>query len=140
MRAECIQIGATEEIDGLAKLSINLYNEVNYRMRQQFFKTGAVLSYFELCKELKASVNYVGLPSKTAQQIIKLLVSEWQSFFVTQASYQCNPEKFTSGPKIPKYRPKGGTFVLVFNNQQVGKVKEGQQVTFPEKTGLVLST
>ena len=140
MRAERIQIVATEEIDNLTKLSNNLYNEANYRMRQQFFKTGTVLSYFELCKELKVSVNYTGLPSKTAQQIIKLVVSEWQSFFVTQASYQHNPEKFTGRPKIPKYRPKGSTFVLVFNNQQVGKVKEGQQVTFPEKTGLVLST
>ena len=124
MRAECIQIGATEEIDGLAKLSNNLYNEANYRMRQQFFKTGTVLSYFELCKELKVSVNYTGLPSKTAQQIIKLVVSEWQSFFATQASYQCNPEKFTGRPKIPKYRPKGSTLVLEYNNQQVGKVKK----------------
>ena len=51
MLAERIQIEATEEMDRLAKVSNNLYNEVNCRMRQQFFKTGIVLSYFELCKE-----------------------------------------------------------------------------------------
>ena len=34
---ERIQIIATEEIGGLAKLSNNLYNEAKYCMRQQFF-------------------------------------------------------------------------------------------------------
>ena len=140
MRAERIQIDATEEMDKLLRLANNLYNEANYRMRQKFFKTGTILSYFELCKELKASVNYAGLPAKTAQQVLKMVVSEWQSFFAAQASYQCNPEKFTGKPHIPKYRPKGSKFVLSFTNQQVGKVKKGQKITFPGRTGLVLST
>ena len=47
MRAERIQIDATEEIDRLARLANNLYNEANYRMRQKFFKTGIELSYLE---------------------------------------------------------------------------------------------
>ena len=126
MRAEHIQIDATEEIDRLTELANNLYNEVNYRIRQIFFKTRTVLSYFELCKELKASVNYAGLPAKTAQQVVKMVVSEWQSFFAAQVSYQNNPEKFTGKPHIPRYRPKGSNYVLSYTNQQVGKVKKGQ--------------
>ena len=93
MCAEHIQIVAIEEIDGLAKLSNNLYNEAYYSMRQQFFKIGTVLSYFELCKELKVSVSYAGLSSKTAQQIIKLMESDWQLFFIAQVSYQSNSRK-----------------------------------------------
>ena len=66
IRAEHIQIDATEEMDKLARLANNLYNEANYRMRQKFFKTMTVLSYFELSKELKALVNYFELPAKIA--------------------------------------------------------------------------
>ena len=125
LRAERMQVGPSETLDILAKLSNNLYNEANYRMRQQFFKTGIVPTYTMLCNELKISVNYASLPAKTAQQIIKVVVSEWQAFFAAQVSYQHNPGKFTGKPKIPKYRPKGSKFILVFNNQQVGKVKKG---------------
>ena len=102
MRAERIQIDATEELDSLAMLANNLYNEANYRMRQKFFKNGMVLSYLELYKELKISVNYVGLPAKTARQVLKMVTNEWQAFFAAQASYQYNPQKFTGKPYIPK--------------------------------------
>ena len=140
LRAERMQVEPSETLDALAKLSNNLYNEANYRMRQQFFKTGTVPTYTGLCNELKISMNYAGLPAKTAQQIIKVVVSEWQAFFAAQASYQYNPEKFTGRPKIPKYRSKGSKFILVFNNQQVGKVKKGQKISFPARLGLELST
>ena len=76
IRAERIQIDATEEFDSLVKLANNLYNEANYRMRQRFFKTGMVLSYLELYKELKITVNYAGLPAKTAQHILKMVTNE----------------------------------------------------------------
>ena len=85
-------------------------------------------------------MNYAGLPANTAQQVLKTVVSEWQAFFVANACYQCNPEKFTGKPHIPKYRPKGSKYVLYFTNQQVKKVKKGQKITFPGRTGLVLFT
>ena len=85
-------------------------------------------------------MNYAGLPAKSAQQIIKVVVNEWQAFFAAQASYQHNPERFTGRPKVPKYRLKGSKFVLAFNDQQVGKVKKGQKITFPARLGLELST
>ena len=85
-------------------------------------------------------MNYIGLPAKMAQQIIKLVVNKWQLFFVTNATYQHNPEQFTEKPKIPKYHPEGSKFVLIFNNHQVGKITNGQGIIFPGKTGLVLST
>ena len=68
IRTERIQIVTTEKMDTLAKLANNLYNEATYRIHQKFFfKSGTVLSYFELREELKASVNYTWLPAKTAQ-------------------------------------------------------------------------
>ena len=140
LRAERMQIKSSETLDMLARLSNNLYSEASYRMRQQFFKIGTILTYIRLCNEIKISVNYAGLPAKTAQQVIKLVVSEWQAFFAANNNYHRNPKKFTGRPRIPKYRSKGSTFVLVFNNQQVGKVKKGQKIIFPERLGLVLST
>ena len=85
-------------------------------------------------------MNYIGLPAKTAQQIIKLVVNKWQLFFVTNAAYQRNPEQFTEKPKKPKYHPEGSKLVLIINNQQVGKITNGQGIIFPGKTGLVLPT
>ena len=125
LRAECMKVEPSETLDTLANLSNNLYNEANYRMRQQFFKTRIVSTYTGLCNELKISVNYAGLPAKTAQQIIKVVVSKWQAFFAAQVRYQHNPGKFTGRPKIPKHQSKGSRFILVFNNQQIGKVKKG---------------
>ena len=51
----------------------NLYNEANFCVRQEFFKTGTWVQYGELYTELKYSVNYDCLPAPTAQQILRLV-------------------------------------------------------------------
>ena len=63
--AKRIQMNIIEELGGLARLTNNLYNEANYRMRQKSFKTKTTLSYFEFYKGFKLLMNYISLPAKT---------------------------------------------------------------------------
>ena len=82
-RTEQIWMRPDENISSLCHLSKNLYNEANYLIRQEFFKTGRWIRYYELNKELhkKESKNYKSLPAQTSQQILRLLDKSWKSFF-----------------------------------------------------------
>ena len=73
-RTEQIRIKPDGNISSLCHLSKNLYNEANYLIRQEFFKTGRGIRYYELDKELKDSENYKSLPAQTAQQILMLFL------------------------------------------------------------------
>jgi len=112
-------------------LSRNLYNEANYIIRHEFFKTGMWIRYDELYKLLKGGENYRALPAQTAQQILKIVDRNWKSFFNAMNEWKENPGNFNRRPRPPKkYKKKEGLFMLVFTNQQV-KIKEGQLI-FPK--------
>jgi transposase len=105
-RTEQIWIKPDENISSLCHLSKNLYNEANYLIRQEFFKTGRWIRYYDLNKELKESENYKFLPAQTAQQILRLLDKSWKSFFKAIKEYKDHPEKFKARSKLPKYKKK----------------------------------
>ena len=116
----------------MCHLSKNLYNEANYIVRREFFKTGRWIRYNELNKPLKGSenYNYRELPAQTAQQILMIMDRSWKSFFSAMKEWKKHPEKFNERPRPPKYKKKDGAFILIFTNQQV-KVKEGELI-FPK--------
>jgi Probable transposase. len=87
-RTEQIWMRHNENISFLCHLSKNLYNEANYLIRQEFFKAGRWIRYYELSKELKESENYKSLPAQTAQQILMLLDKSWKSFFKAMKSME----------------------------------------------------
>lgn len=119
-----------KHLDELCFLSKNLYNYVNYLVRQQFTKNGKMLSEYELTTKLakEKQVDYVALPAQTSQQIIKLLFKSWKSFFKL---CKCK-EKLKARPKLPNYKHKTkGRHVLVFTGQQC-KLKDGY-IYFPKK-------
>jgi len=127
-----------ENIQNLCHISKNLYNEANYILRQEFFKTGRWIRYNELDKLLKGSGNYRKLPAQTAQQILRMVDRNWRSFFNAMKEWKEHPEKFYERPRPPKYKKKDGVFMLVFTNQQV-KIKGGPLI-FPKVVGLRLKT
>ena len=133
LRAEQIWIKGDENIKELCHLSKNIYNEANYIIRQEFFKTKNTMSYM-----LNESENYRGLPAQTAQQILKIVDRIRKSFFNAMNEWKEKPEKSYEMPRPPKYKKKDGIFMLVFTNQQV-KIKEGQLI-FPKVVGLKLNT
>jgi len=134
-RTEQIWMRQGENISSLCHLSKNLYNEGNYLIRQEFFKTGRWIRYYELDGELKESENYKSLPAPTAQQILRLLDKSWKSFFEAKDAYEEDPSKFKAKPRPPKYKKKNGEHILVLTNQQC-KIREDGTIKFPKLLGL----
>jgi putative transposase len=135
---EQIWIKPHKTLSWLCHLSKNLYNEGNYQIRQEFFKTDKRISYNVLYHSLKTSKNYKELPAQTAQQVLKILDRNWTSYFNAFKEWEKDESKFKAEPRIPKYKPKNGEFLLVFTNQQV-KLKDGF-LFFPNKVGFKVKT
>lgn len=106
----------------------NLYNHANYVVRQSFVKDNKWIRYNDLDKILKQDKEYPdyrNMPTaKSAQQILKLLDSNWKSFFASIKDYSKNKDKYLGRPKLPKYKKKDGKFILILTNQDT-KVKDG---------------
>ena len=121
----------------LSHNSKNLYNYCNFILRQSFFETKVLPREYELTTKLAKDnqIDYRSLPTQTAQQILRFLYKNWKSFFKALKSYQKDKSRFTSNPKIPKYKKKKGHTVVIFTNQQI-KIKQNNTLTklhFPEK-------
>ena len=104
----------------------NLYNYVNYIIRQKFFAREEIPSDIELINQLteENQVDYRALPAQTAQQVIRLLCKNWKSFGVTNQNHKINPQKYLGKPKPPKYKSKDGFSITIFTNQQLQKISK----------------
>lgn len=111
--------------DDMCFKSKNLYNYANYFMRQEFIKSGKIISAFDLNKQLKTSDPFRALPAKTSQQIILKLGKNWKSFFKGIKDYSKHPSKYCGKPNLPKYKNKNGRNIVFFDYMQ-GKFKEGK--------------
>ena len=137
-RTEQVWVKGDKTLAELCHISKNLYNEGNYIIRQEFFKSDKWIRYTELDKRLKTSENYKALPAQTAQQVLRIVDRNWKSFFRAMKEWKKHPEKFKERPRIPGYKKKDGEFVLVFTNQQA-KLRDGWLI-LPKKVGLKVKT
>lgn len=114
-------------------LAKNLYNHANYLVRNEFTETGKWLRYSELDKILRKDLDYpdyANMPAaQSAQQILRLLDTNWKLFFKTIKDWSKNKDKYLGQPKLPKYKPKDGKMVLIVTNQQVKQ--KGDLLHFP---------
>ena len=114
--------------------SKNLYNHANYLVRKEFLETGKWLRSQDLDKILRQDFSYpdyTNMPAaQSAQQTLRLLDTNWKSFFKSIKDWSKNKEKYSGKPKLPKYKPKDGKLVLIVTNQQI-KEKE-DLLTFPK--------
>ena len=121
-------------LDEFCFMSKNLYNFANYQIRQEFITNKKYLNYNEIEKIVKikdGDFDYRNMPTaQSAQQTLKLLDKNWQSFFASVKEYKKNPDKYTGRPKLPKYLKKNGKNILVLTNQNC-KLKDGY-VQFPK--------
>ena len=123
--------------------SKNLYNFVNYQIRQKFCKEGQYLSYNEMDKLLNQKgmdFDYRNMPTaQSSQQILRLLDKNWKSFFKAIKDWSKHKDKYTGKPKIPKYLPKNGRYELILTNCNC-KLKDGV-IHFPKSfNGFTLNT
>ena len=114
--------------------SKNLYNHANYLVRNEFTKNNKWIRYEELDKILKVDLefdDYKQMPTaQSAQQTLRLLDKNWQSFFKAIKDWSKNKNKYLGRPKLPKYKPKDGKNIFILTNQNV-KLR-GNVLTFPK--------
>lgn len=112
--------------------SKKLYNHANYVVRQRFIAEAYWVRYGELDKLLKVDTQYPdyrNMPTaQSAQQILRLLDTNWKSFFAAIKDWNQNPAKYTGRPKLPKYIR--DVYVLILSNQEC-KLKNGK-IHFPK--------
>ncbi len=131
---EIIQVKKSSELSRLCHLAKNLYNLANWYFRQDFFNLNNFLSYYDLDFILKNRKAYQKLPSQTSQQILKVVIRNWKSYFKALREYKRDFKKFKKKPKIPGYKKKNGESIVIFTNQQC-KIKEGY-LYFPKRVNL----
>ena len=71
-----------KELKNLCGLSKNLYNATLYEIRQYFFENKKYLPYPAVDKKFKETnnINYISLPTQTAQQTMRVVDSSFKSF------------------------------------------------------------
>ena len=114
--------------------SKNLYNHANFIIRQEFIANRKWIRYAELDKILKSDTeynDYTEMPTaQSAQQILRVIDSNWKSFFKSIKDWSKHKEKYLGRPKLPKYLKKDGKYLLILTNQNC-KIKDGY-VHFPK--------
>ena len=121
-------------IDAFCFQSKNLYNHANFLVRKEFVEKNKWLRYTDLDKRLKADKEYDDygqMPvAQAAQQTLRLLDKNWNSFFKAMKDWKKNKDKYQGRPNLPKYKAKNGRFELILTNQNV-KLKNGM-LHFPK--------
>jgi putative transposase len=108
--------------DQAAFAAKNLYNAANYLMRQSFIHYNQYLNYYHLHAQMKGHEAYQALPRKVSQQVLRMLVQNWQGFFAALKAYHTDPAKFRKRPGLPHYLDKtDGRYVLVYTIQALSK-------------------
>lgn len=131
---------AYKEIDRLCFLSKNLFNAVNYIVRQNIHEQ-KYLNYAANYHLIKDSVDYKAIPSKVSCQIIKLVDRCWSSFFSAIKEYSKNPVKFKGRPDLPNYKDKlKGRCVVIYPAQAISKRGLKKGLLQPSRTNISIST
>jgi putative transposase len=108
-------------IDAAAFASKNLYNKALYTTRQAFFQDGCFPSYPTLYHAIKGEPEYVVLPRKVAQWVLKQVCAAWGSFREGLATYEANPAAVVARPRIPHYLDKQGRNLVVYTTQALSQ-------------------
>ena len=110
-----------QELDNICFLSKNLYNASLYAVRQHFSETNKFLNFFTNAKEFQNNnqPDYRALPTKVAQQTMKMVEQNFKSFFALASKKRKG--NYDSKVKIPKYLDKKGRYTTIYTNQAVSK-------------------
>jgi putative transposase len=125
-------------IDYAAFASKNLYNKALYITRQAFFQGNVYPNYPGLYRQLKTEPEYVALPRKVAQWVLRQVCFTWESFRQSRAAYAANPAGFLGQPHLPHYLDKQrGRNLLVYTIQALSR--PGLRAGRIEPSGLAIT-
>ena len=114
--AERIQVRKDPALSSLCHRAKNLYNLANFYVQQELFHLENLLTYYDLCFILRRQPSCQALPAQTAQQVLREVAGDWQSFFAACRAYRQDPARFIGAPRPPRYKPKGGESVGFFTS------------------------
>ena len=139
-----IQTERNHEVDlsilrALCYQSARLYNASLYSVRQHFFSTNKYLSYNSNWKLVKDTIDYKMLVSDAAQQTMRIVDRDMQSFFRLITLKQSG--KYSDKVRLPRYKDKEGYMVFTVYGrsariQKDGTVNIGLTKEFREKYGV----
>lgn len=129
------------ELDFLSFQSKNLYNSINYMVRQEFFASQTILSIQEIYWKAKQSPDYQSLPRRVSGLVVFQVLRNWKAYIEATIEYQTHPEKFKAEPKIPKYKDKSsGRNLLQYDIQAISKKFLKNGLIKLSQTGIIFST
>lgn len=127
------------------KIATKLYNQTLYYLNQQYKDNGVIPKYTDVDKIMRTMPNlesdisnYNQLNSQVAQQCIKRLYQNFESFFKSIKDYKVNPKKYTNRPQPPQYK-KGNELCnlyytyIAFSITNKGEIKFGISTKIPNK-------
>lgn len=125
-----------KQIDKMCFIGKNVWNQAVYKVRRHFEETGEYLDFYKLDKIFRAEPemmkNYSTIPNNVSQQILRVLHSNYKTYFTLIKKYKKNPKLLSGLPKPPGYKDKEkGRAVLGFPNT-LFSIKKGK-VHFPKK-------
>lgn len=103
-----------------------LYNYVLYNIRQGIFDGNYLKEYelsTKLCKENQ--FDFRNLPAAVSQQVISQVFSVIGSWIRSKKEYEKNPSKFSSKPRLPKYKRGKRQNMVVFTTNSCRLKKDG---------------
>lgn len=133
-------------VDEYCFRSKNVYNYANYIIRQEFINSskengkGKWIRYNVLDNMCHGADCYKELGSQAAQNILKVLDRNWNSYFVSIKDWKKNPSKYLGRPKLPKYKPKDGRLVFILKNIQCSIIDGMFRVSFKPFQGYSVPT
>lgn len=110
--------------------------EIPELLKERMKDKGSYINYNlmdSLAKTLNNSLteDYKSLPiATTSQQVLRLLDKNWKSFFKSLKKYRNSKDGYKATPRIPKYLPKNGRYIISLTNQNC-KLKDGY-LQFPK--------
>lgn len=134
------------ECDRLSFLAKNLYNSVNYHIRQSFCKgeDGKYISFGDVDHFMIDSnqPDYRALPAKVSKGILRSVDKSWKGFFKSIKDWSKNPSKYLGRPKLPKYKHKlNGRYVVPYERGAVSKrVLKRDNVISLSRTNILIPT
>jgi putative transposase len=137
-RVEHIEVGWNKQLSRVCHQAKNLYNRVNYMVKESLKNQKKLPLYNDLNKLLKEEEVYKVLPAHTAQHTIKLLSRNWKGYFQALQEWKKDPSLFFAKPLPPGYKTKKGELVAIFSNQQA-KIRNGW-LSLPKKIGFRYKT
>jgi putative transposase len=127
-------------IDAAAFAAKNLYNVALYVTRQAFIHQQRMISYEDLARDLKASVEFQALPAKVAQWVLRQVALAWKSYFAACAAWEADPSRFLGHPKLPKYLDKRGRNVLTYTEQAISRAPKNRGFVVPSGLDIRVET